>query len=917
MDIQKQLILVKNEDKTKQIDFCQFKKGKWHVKYHKNNKVYTYSEKNVVSLKNPKFLNTDNYIVYENDQPITGIKTILDFGSHIRLIFKTGFSKTFISSSITIEESCLTNQKANDCFDYLKTLSNYVSRSIDGERTFLNNQYKELNIISPRSVLSTYLENKPLLKRNELKKSNIIFPFGFNGSQKVATEKAMTEQISIIEGPPGTGKTQTILNIIANAVINNKTVAVVSNNNSATANVLEKLNKYGLDFIAAYLGNKENKERFFSEQGGLYPDMSKWRIEDVDYHSIKTKLVDSQKKLSQMLEYKNKQALLKQELSELQTEYQYYNDYYAESSFKQQVSLDTFYSLSADRVLQVLIEYKQIIQNRDFRFRNKLYNLLIYGLYNFKIYKCPSEEIISFLQKSYYDLKIKELKSEINTLALKLESYNFELAMKEYTDDSMKLLKANIAKNYGQGGSRKIFTADALWKDFDYFIKEYPVILSTTHSLRKCAAKNYLFDYVLIDEASQVDLVTGALAFSCAKNAVIVGDVNQLPNVVSTETREITNKIFESYKLDSAYNYANHSLLNSVLSLYNDPPRTLLKEHYRCHPKIIGFCNKKFYNNELIVLTENEEKEKPLLIYKTVKGNHARGTLNQRQIDVVFDEIIPEQNINDTQQSVGVISPYRLQANEIQKSKGALNLEADTVHKFQGREKDIIILTTVSNEVKVDDFVDNANLINVAVSRAVQKLIVVIADGSEKWNGTNIGDLIKYIKYNNFDIIESQIRSVFDLLYSSYSDKLLEVLNNNKKVSNHKSENLMYTVIEKVLDQHEFRNLGVVLHQPLRMLIKDQAKLNEDEQKYAMNILTHTDFVIFNKLDKMPLLVVEVDGHAFHAENPVQLKRDEMKNNILKKYNIPIIRMKTTGSQEEKELQNKLYKILQLANPHN
>ena len=46
-----------------------------------------------------------------------------------------------------------------------------------------------------------------------------------------AVEMAITNKISVIKGPPGTGKTQTILNIIATAIINNKTVAVVSNNN--------------------------------------------------------------------------------------------------------------------------------------------------------------------------------------------------------------------------------------------------------------------------------------------------------------------------------------------------------------------------------------------------------------------------------------------------------------------------------------------------------------------------------------------------------------------------------------------------------------------------------------------------------------------------------------------------------------
>ena len=58
--------------------------------------------------------------------------------------------------------------------------------------------------------------------------------------------------------------------------MNEKTVAVVSNNNAATANVLEKLQKYGADFIAAYLGNNENKEKFFAGQTQDYPDMATW-----------------------------------------------------------------------------------------------------------------------------------------------------------------------------------------------------------------------------------------------------------------------------------------------------------------------------------------------------------------------------------------------------------------------------------------------------------------------------------------------------------------------------------------------------------------------------------------------------------------------------------------------------------------
>ena len=122
----------------------------------------------------------------------------------------------------------------------------------------------------------------------------------------------------------------------------------------------------------------------------------------------------------------------------------------------------------------------------------------------------------------------------------------------------------------------------------------------------------------------------------------------------------------------------------------------------------------------------------------------------------------------------------------------------------------------------------------------------------------------------------------------------------------------MNTVIEKVLSLLEFQNLDWILHQPLRMLIKDPVKLTEDERRFAMNILTHTDFVIFNKLDKMPVLVVEVDGYAYHANNSIQLKRDKMKDEILPKYGIPIIRMKTTESREEERLRETLNDIFRI-----
>lgn len=58
-------------------------------------------------------------------------------------------------------------------------------------------------------------------------------------------------------------------------------------------------------------------------------------------------------------------------------------------------------------------------------------------------------------------------------------------------------------------------------------------------------------------------------------------------------------------------------------------------------PKIINFCNQKFYRGELIIMTTDKGEEDVLSVVKTVAGNHERNHYSQRQIDVIKNEIIP------------------------------------------------------------------------------------------------------------------------------------------------------------------------------------------------------------------------------------------------------------------------------------
>lgn len=112
----------------------------------------------------------------------------------------------------------------------------------------------------------------------------------------------------------------------------------------------------------------------------------------------------------------------------------------------------------------------------------------------------------------------------------------------------------------------------------------------------------------------------------------------------------------------------------------------------------------------------------------------------------------------------------------------------------------------------------------------------------------------------------------------------------------------MYLLIKEVLSQDEFSKYDVVLHFPLRNLLLDFDKLSEEEERYARHHATHLDFLIYNKLGKNPVLAIEVDGYEYHQTGTRQSQRDAMKNEILEKYGVPLLRFSTTGSGEREKL---------------
>ena len=909
MNSAKYLVLLKINgefcDKTSEIKTCNYNsfENKYEIVFNNSHKTYHYNNNNILFFNKPKIITPNSVKLTHNTKVLYNIKNIYSFDNqYLHIIYDNGFEKTYKNSEINIESSCLSNKASSQVLKYLKLVANEISLKTEDGYKILSPQYEEMEkFIGENSACAKYLSGS---QQNKIHDDDlVIFPFGSNASQTTAVKTALTNQISIIEGPPGTGKTQTILNIIANLIIRGKTVQIVSNNNSATENVYEKLCKQNYGFLVAQLGRKGNKEKFIKTQSGKLPNLQDWEMNNELKAETNSKINNISQQLDSAFKNQNKSAKLKQELSDLKTEQTYFNKQCENTNIpiiKCKPYIKSF----------LLLKLWKCFEKNSFLLRlfNSIFFIFCFGIKNKNCLNFNTSTIISIIKRNYYILKSSELNKEISKTQNNLNKINSKKLLDEYVNLSSKIFKDFLFQKYGKNTIRRKFNEDDLWKNPNDFVKEYPVVLSTTYSARNnlgSKRNRFVFDYIIMDEASQVDVVTGTISLSIAKNAIIVGDKKQLPNVIKKGDEHKADDIFSNFNINKNFDFSKNSFLSSVSKIIPNVTSTPLKEHYRCHPKIIEFCNKKFYNSELIIMTKDSGEKDTLKVYKTVMGNHARGFVCQRQIDEITQNILP--NLQEKKSDIGIIAPYNEQANEIYKNVKNDEILISTIHKFQGREKGTMIMSTVEDEIS--PFVDDKNLLNVAVSRAINHFYIIVNPNKINEH-TNIGDLVNYIEYNNFEIIESDIYSIFDYLYKQYENEKLKILKNSKKVSIYDSENLMYYQLTKILKENNYTDLDIIPHLPLKEIFKDLTKLNTEEYNFVTNTDSHVDFMIYNKITKRPILAVEVDGYYLHKEGTKQQERDILKNGVFEKYHFPILRFKTNGSNEEKIILSKLKDIL-------
>ena len=268
-----------------------------------------------------------------------------------------------------------------------------------------------------------------------------------------------------------------------------------------------------------------------------------------------------------------------------------------------------------------------------------------------------------------------------------------------------------------------------------------------------------LFDLVVVDEASQCDIASALPLLFRAKRAMIIGDGKQLLHITTlsvAQDREIATRSGVPNDQQLSMGYRTTSLFSLAARSVGEAP-LFLEEHYRSHKAIITFSNDLFYGSRLIILTDEgaEESSAPVR-WVQVAGEARRGprgtsVVNDAEVAAVVrvvKELIPTIGEN----SLGVVAPYRAHVEAIRDRLRGVGLATtelvvDTAHRFQGEERDIMLFSPTVSMGMQDfraSFANNSNLVNVAVTRAREQLIVVGDRAACLKVGGVLGQLAQY-----------------------------------------------------------------------------------------------------------------------------------------------------------------------------
>ncbi|MFF0544830.1 AAA domain-containing protein [Nocardia thailandica] len=561
---------------------------------------------------------------------------------------------------------------------------------------------------------------------------DLVTPLPANPAQEAVIRSAMARPLTVATGPPGTGKSQLVVNLIATALCNGDTVLVASTNNRAVDEVWSRCEKLfpGMVIRSGHRGRIQDQADGLAAIARLSPAQV----------GIPTRAVEARYRTGELNRHRSQLA----DVAEL--EWQLLAVARRREAAGAVLSLDPV----AVAALFAKTEWAAVLRRarsvgrfswlRPWRSRRLLRKLELDDAPVGAVERCAALAELAAAERDRVDL----LRREATRLA------DTEL-MRGLTEASGAVEQASYAyldatlRTYAQQGRRQLTALLQHRTGSDWGAKRAALAGARAWALTAQSARAFpctpaLFDLVIVDEASQCSIPAALPLLYRAKRALIIGDPMQLPHIATLGTSgEATaaraTGMRAAWLEERGLSYLAHSAFHAAEKVCGTS--MLLDEHYRCHPAIADVANNLFYQGKLAVLTDVRGRpgiNDSALRWHDVAGSADRGSrgswVNVAEVRAVTDLVQRLRESLPAKASIGVVTPFRAQAERIKDRLGdCADVVVGTVHTFQGGECDAIVFSLVAAPdmpLRAITWLERQpNLWNVAITRARSHLHVV------------------------------------------------------------------------------------------------------------------------------------------------------------------------------------------------
>lgn len=723
-----------------------------------------------------------------------------------------------------IEENCSKNERL-DTSPYFFILKEALIVSIAPVMNAITEEKETGTLMPPLSSLFA----SPVMNDGINSRPLFFFDGRSNESQIEATRAAVNAPVSYIQGPPGTGKTATIHNILLSEYLADERVLVTSQNNKPLDDLYRLIKSPfpGLDFPVMRLGTDKYMTRALEVIARIMKRLPDDPFPEEEFMKTREALTSAFASVNASIDELLKKSEAKTSLDEIQSmERALKNDHGAFQSFLTQEEARLKASSSA-AVSPVTLPMDAVTLLRKY--------------------------LMLSSQKRFLTLRGDDYE-ELRRIVLLPGGSLASVQQKE---------KNRLFKEY-------LRSPDSL----ERFLAVFPIIITTNLSAYRLGTPEPVFNLVVMDEAAQCPVTPSLISIVQGKRLALFGDPLQLQPIIQLTERK--NRLLKiKHHVTEDYDYLNNSILSLLSRVDPVSPHILLRNHYRCQKPIIEFSNQRYYHGALDTSTASSSCLDPLVFIPVKNRFVANETRNTSRAE--SEAIVSYLKTNERHYakcSVGIITAFKNQSELIKeglKNVGITNVDVGTIHSFQGAEKDVIIASTAITQrtyPRAYDWVkQNHQMMNVAITRARSQFVMVadypaLCHKSKSSSSDDLLALATYVKTKGKSIA---VRPASD---SPTAGPLMT-----------RNEADMLTTLEQIMTTTPDIK---VEHGVKGSKVFDRFALEPDDRKYLD--ACEFDFVIYDAMTALPLLVVELDGPE-HVYSACSQGNDEKKLRLIREHN--------------------------------